>query len=237
MSDKSQKSNNKEETKTIIIQNNTSNALGIASFVFGLISIFALAPVFVPLAIIFAILAIIKKQIAWGVTGIICSLIGFATSPILIGMFGAVTLFSNIDNTTSNTVPSSLTIQTIDGDLLDVDKLKGSPYLLTFWSPSNPGSVAEIPRLTKLEEKTRGTGFHIIAVAMSDSDLTEIQNMRSRKNINYIIGVDQTAKLENQFDIKVMPTSFLVNNDGQIISRKLGEWDENELEEKVSSLF
>ena len=54
-----------------------------------------MAPLFVPLAVIFAILAIIKKQVAWGVTAIICSIIGFATSPILLGVFGAFTLLGS----------------------------------------------------------------------------------------------------------------------------------------------
>ena len=84
-----------DNVKTIIIQNNSSNALGIASFVFGVISIFFMAPLFVPLAIIFAILAIIKKQVAWGVTAIICSIIGFLTSPILLGLLGTFTFLSS----------------------------------------------------------------------------------------------------------------------------------------------
>ena len=81
-----------EHVTKIIVQNNMSNALGIASFIFGLISIFFLAPVFVPLALLLGIIAIIKKQLAWGIFGIICSIIGFATSPILLGIFGLVSL-------------------------------------------------------------------------------------------------------------------------------------------------
>lgn len=81
-----------EHVMKIVVQNNMSNTLGIASFIFGLISIFFLAPVFVPLALLFGIIAIIKKQLAWGIIGIICSIIGFVTSPILLGIFGLVSL-------------------------------------------------------------------------------------------------------------------------------------------------
>lgn len=84
----------KATTSTIILQNNTSNALGIASFVFGVISIFILAPLFVPLAILLGIIAVIKKQLVWGILGIFCALIGFATSPILLGILGFASLGS-----------------------------------------------------------------------------------------------------------------------------------------------
>ncbi len=77
-----------QDQETIVIVQNKSNALGIASFIFGLISIFILSVLFVPLALIFGILGIIKKQLAWSIAGIILALIGFVTSPMLLGMFG-----------------------------------------------------------------------------------------------------------------------------------------------------
>jgi hypothetical protein len=84
----------KAATATVIVQNNTSNAIGIASFVFGIISIFIFAPLFVPLAVILGIVAIVKKQLVWGILGIFCAIIGFATSPILLGLLGLVSIGS-----------------------------------------------------------------------------------------------------------------------------------------------
>ncbi len=82
---------NQNQEKIIVIQNK-SNALGIASFVFGLISIFIFSVIFVPLSLIFGILGIIKKQLVWSIVGIIFALIGFATSPMLLGIFGLATV-------------------------------------------------------------------------------------------------------------------------------------------------
>jgi len=80
------------EAQTIIIKNDSSNAIGIASFVLGLISVFFLSPVFVPIATILGIVAVIKKQLVWGIVGLICALIGFVTSPILLGIFGLASI-------------------------------------------------------------------------------------------------------------------------------------------------
>lgn len=73
---------------TIIINQPAGNALGIASFIFGLLSIFFLAPLFTPLGLLLGVIAVIKKQLVWGILGLICALIGFMTSPILLGIFG-----------------------------------------------------------------------------------------------------------------------------------------------------
>lgn len=82
----------KENQQTVVVVQNQSNALGIASFIFGLISIFIFSPIFVPLALIFGVIGMLKKQIVWGIVGIIFAIIGFATSPMLLGMFGLASL-------------------------------------------------------------------------------------------------------------------------------------------------
>ncbi len=73
--------------QTIIIQN-ASSAMGIASFIFGLISIFMFSILFVPLSLLFGVIGIIKKQFIWSSLGIVFAIIGFMTSPVLLGMLG-----------------------------------------------------------------------------------------------------------------------------------------------------
>jgi accessory gene regulator protein AgrB len=82
------------QMQPIIIQNAPNNSLGIASFIFGLISIFILSPIFVPLAVIVGTIAVIKKQYSWGILGLVCAVIGFLTSPILLGLLGLFTFGS-----------------------------------------------------------------------------------------------------------------------------------------------
>lgn len=62
------------------------NALGISSFVFGVISIFSFAIVCVPLAVILGLLGLRHEQKVWAILGLVCSVIGFITSPILMGL-------------------------------------------------------------------------------------------------------------------------------------------------------
>ena len=58
----SNESDTAPQPATIIITNENSSGAGVASFILGLISIFILSPLLVPIAILLGIIAIIKKQ-------------------------------------------------------------------------------------------------------------------------------------------------------------------------------
>ena len=90
---------------------------------------------------------------------------------ILALIAGVVALFLLMPAQGVKNIPQSLTVQTIDGQNLNLDTLKGKPYLLTFWSTTCPGCVGEIPVLEDLDKKMQGTGFRIVSVAMPYDEL------------------------------------------------------------------
>jgi len=62
--------------------------LGLFAVGFGLLGIFTIGPVFVPLALIFGLVAIFAGQIALGLTAVVMSLVGVAMSPTLMLILG-----------------------------------------------------------------------------------------------------------------------------------------------------
>jgi len=134
-------------------------------------------------------------------------------------------------------ISPALDVQTIDGQSLNLDTLKGKPYMLVFWSTTCPGCVSEIPALQALDKKMQGTGFRIIAVAMPYDEAPEIKAMQAQKGIGYTVAHDQSGELIKQFDVRVTPTSFLIDATGKIAAQRLGEWNPAELEQKVLALL
>jgi thioredoxin-related protein len=61
--------------------------------------------------------------------------------------------------------------------------------------------------------------------------------MRAQKGMEYTIAYDQTGALAQQFDVRVTPTSFLIDLNGKIAMHRLGEWDHAELEQKIVELL
>ena len=83
----------------------------------------------------------------------------------------------------------------------------------------------------------QGSGFRIIGVAMPYDVPAEIQAMRTQKGMTYTVAHDKSGELVKQFDVRVTLTSFLINAEGNVAARKMGEWDAAELEQKVRDLL
>lgn len=80
-----------QETKVIVVQQG-GMAAGICALVFGILSLFFFAILFVPLSLICSIIAITKKQYTLGVCSIIVCALSFMFSPSLLALFGIMTL-------------------------------------------------------------------------------------------------------------------------------------------------
>lgn len=73
------------------LKNESSHSIGISSFVLEC-RVFFLSPVFVPLAFVFGIIGAINNQMAWIIFGLICALLGFLTSLVLLCVFNMVSI-------------------------------------------------------------------------------------------------------------------------------------------------
>ena len=81
---------NLSDAQVVILKEN-SKIFSILSIVFGLLSIFVLAVLFVPLGIFFSFLGFLKKNptnISLSVLGFVFSIIGLLTSPMLMSLIG-----------------------------------------------------------------------------------------------------------------------------------------------------
>ena len=79
------------EKEKIIIRESVPQ-YGTLSIIFGFVGVFILSPIFSPLAFIFGILSISKQEYLAGAIGIIFSIIGVVTSPILMALINMPTI-------------------------------------------------------------------------------------------------------------------------------------------------
>ena len=79
-------------TENKIIVKQSSSIYGSLSIIFGFIGVFILSPLFSPLALILGLLACLQKEYAAGLIGILFSVIGILTSPILLALLSMPTI-------------------------------------------------------------------------------------------------------------------------------------------------
>lgn len=63
----------------------------------GLLGIFGPGILFVPLAIVFSLLALLRGQAAWGFAGLVLAIGGFISSPLLMGVVGLGAMWYGFD--------------------------------------------------------------------------------------------------------------------------------------------
>ncbi len=112
----------------------------------------------------------------------------------------------------------------VDGQQLELSELRGNPVLITFWATSCPGCVREIPHLIELYHELHPKGLEIIGIAMPYDRPDYVMEMIKRKNIPYRIALDINGEAVKAFgDISLTPTTFLINKQGKIVKKKIGE--------------
>lgn len=131
--------------------------------------------------------------------------------------------FNWFNNNGQQTMPA-VTFTDIDQQQHSLEQYKGKPILVIFWATDCPGCIAETPELIALHEQYSSQGLTMIAVAMAHDSLEHITAMRHDRQIPYTITWDKNSDIARAFNnVRVTPTHFLINPEGEIVMRKIGE--------------
>jgi thiol-disulfide isomerase/thioredoxin len=126
----------------------------------------------------------------------------------------------------------------LDGSKTDTSQLKGKVTLVNFWATSCTTCVAEMPKLISTYEKYRPKGFDTIAVAMSYDPPSYVVNFAKTRKLPFSVAIDNTGEVAKAWgDVKLTPTTYLVNKRGEIVKRYIGEPDLAELHQLIERLL
>ena len=107
--------------------------------------------------------------------------------------------------------------------------------IINFWATDCPGCIKEMPHLVDTYNKYKNQGIQIIAVSMFYDPPNQVLNFAKQNNIPFPIVIDSDNKIAQQFEnIRLTPTSILINRKGQIIDQIVGEIDFDKLENTLS---
>ncbi len=123
---------------------------------------------------------------------------------------------------------------TLDGQHTSFRQLQGKVVLVNFWATSCPGCITEMPKLAALQRSYARQGLQTVAVAMAYDQTPYIQTYTSKAQLPFLIVHDANGQIAQGFGgIIATPTSFLLDKQGQIVKRYVGEPDMRELAREV----
>ena len=125
------------------------------------------------------------------------------------------------------------------GKAVDFDSFRGKVTLLNFWATWCGPCKKEIPDLVALSNELSSTNVKIIGVATDrgPNALGTVQEYVDNHNISYL-NVVANSDLEEAFgNIRMIPTSFLINAEGKIAQTIVGLRTKEFYRQAINSLL
>jgi peroxiredoxin len=126
----------------------------------------------------------------------------------------------------------------LDGSKRSSEDLKGKVTLVNFWATSCVTCVAEMPKVIATYDKYKDRGYDTLAVAMSYDPPSYVVNFAQTRKLPFKVAIDNTGAVAQAWgDVKLTPTTYIVNKRGEIVKRYVGEPDFAELHRLIEKLL
>jgi peroxiredoxin len=155
----------------------------------------------------------------------------------LVILLTSITAFLYLGDNKLESAPE-LKLDIIDGRKIELNSLRGTPLFVTFWATTCSICVQEMPHLAELYDELGKEKLEIIAIAMPYDPPNLVVELSERKNIPYPVAIDIHGTAVKAFGgIQVTPSSFLIDQKGNVIHQSIGEINIKELRLKVEALL
>lgn len=149
----------------------------------------------------------------WGVAAVVAALIGG-------GGYLALEAFDGAPKA------PDVAFTRLDGQRSSLDALRGKVVLVNFWATSCTTCMHEMPALVATHERYRSRGYETLAVAMSYDPPAFVMNYAETRHLPFEVAIDNTGEIASRFGhVQLTPTSVLIDKQGRIVKRYVGEPD------------
>lgn len=147
------------------------------------------------------------------------------------------TLFaSNEGFTKVGDKPPEFTLTALDGRTVSLSDYEGKPVVVNFWGSFCPPCVREMPEFQRQYDKWKSEGLEILAINLSEDDLT-VNNFVEGRDLTYPILRDVGRETEKRYRLRSYPTTFFIRPDGTLEEVFEGGMTEADIEERVLKLI
>jgi peroxiredoxin len=116
-------------------------------------------------------------------------------------------------------------LKDVDGKTVTSEQFKGKVVVLDFWATWCPPCKAEIPGYVVLQKKYADDGLVIVGVSVDDDGpgrAAMVRKFMTERGMNYTVGFATDEVIASFGGINAIPTTFIIDRDGNIRNKKVG---------------
>ena len=126
----------------------------------------------------------------------------------------------------------------LDGSSKTTLDLQGKVTLVNFWATSCVTCVAEMPEIIATHNKYKDKGYDTLAVAMEYDPPNYVLNFAQSRQLPFNVALDNTGAVAKAWgDVKLTPTTYIVNKRGEIVKTYIGQPNFDELHQLIEKLL
>ena len=148
--------------------------------------------------------------------------------PAVIGVLvGAIALgaYFTLGSTPVALAPQ-VTFIDLAGNKISTDSLRGKVVMVNFWATSCTTCVREMPQMVDTYNQFKDQGLAFVAVAMKYDPPNYVVNFTETRKLPFTVALDSGGDIAKAFnDVQLTPTTYVIDKQGRIIKRYVGEPD------------
>ncbi|MEO8450659.1 MAG: TlpA disulfide reductase family protein [Gemmatimonadota bacterium] len=130
----------------------------------------------------------------------------------------------NVGAEVGNQAPAFDAVDMATGKLTSLkDRYKGQVTLVNIWATWCLPCRAEMPAMEKLYKEFGPAGFKIAAVSVDEGSADPVKQFTREFGITFDVLHDPSRKIEEIYQTTGYPESFLLDRDGIIVKKVIGE--------------
>ena len=157
-------------------------------------------------------------------------------SLLLINLIMINSVFS-ADKSTNKKAPE-FNLSGLNSETIELSNYKGKVVYLDFWATWCGPCRKSFPWMNEMQKKYQSQGLEIIAVSL-DAKKKMVETFLKKYPADFTIALDPDGESGDSYKVRVMPSSYIIDRNGDIIERHMGfrTKDKDKLEEMIKSVL
>lgn len=133
---------------------------------------------------------------------------------------------------------ANFTLKSRSGKNIKLSELRGEVVMLNFWASWCGPCRQEMPHLEKIHKKYKRLGFTLLGVNVEENS-TDAKNYLKDVKVTFPVLFDNTQKTSKLYDVSAMPTTILIDRNGnkRFIHKGYKPGYENDYKKQIKKLL